>query len=158
MNQLKISPKDFAINHPAGSLGKKLTLTVKDLMIPASKIKPFLKETLLPEIITGLTRDGIGCGWVANSHSSKKIVGIITDGDLRRSMQCRNSIEWPKLSANNIMTENPITIKSDILVIDAIEIMESNIKKPISILPVISDEGYISGFLRLHDAIQEGLR
>ena len=57
-------PADFALNHPAGSLGKQLTLTAADLMVPAAKLHPLLPHTPLPDVIGGLTRDGIGSGWV----------------------------------------------------------------------------------------------
>ena len=65
MERRGISPADFALNYPAGSLGKQLTLTAADLMVPVSKLHPLQPQTPLPEVFGGLTRDGIGTGWVS---------------------------------------------------------------------------------------------
>ncbi len=160
MTMTKISPADFALNHPAGLLGKKLTLKASDVMVPVSRINSFSPKSLLPEIIAGLTKDGIGCGWVEDPSSQFNILGLITDGDLRRALESNTSDTWASLSAIDLMTRNPITVKKDVLLVKAIELMECNVKKPISVMPVISDNeesNMVIGFLRLHDLIQSGL-
>ena len=152
-----ISPADFALNHPAGSLGKQLTLTAADLMVPASKLHALKPETPLPEVIGGLTRDGIGCGWVERSDQSGALVGIITDGDLRRALQDHSTEGWSRLTAADLMTADPITVEGDVLVVHALECMERNRRKPISVLPVVNSDQEMQGLLRLHDLVQAGL-
>ena len=74
MERRGISPADFALNHPAGSLGKQLTLTAADLMVPG-QADPLQPQTPLPEVIGGLTRDGIGGGWVEHPERPGALVG-----------------------------------------------------------------------------------
>ena len=156
MERRGISPADFALNHPAGSLGKQLTLTAADLMVPASSY-PLQPHTPLPEVIGGLTRDGIGSGWVENPDSPGGLLGILTDGDLRRALQDHSAETWTHLTAKDLMTADPITVKADVLVVKALEQMERNRRKPISVLPVVNQEHQLMGLLRLHDLVQAGL-
>ena len=157
MERRGISPADFALNHPAGSLGKQLTLTAADLMVPASQLHPMQANTPLPEVIGGLTRDGIGSGWVENPDRSGSLLGIITDGDLRRALQDHGAETWSQLTAKDLMTADPITVEADVLVVKALEQMEHNRRKPISMLPVVNQENQLMGLLRLHDLVQAGL-
>ena len=157
MERRGISPADFAMNHPAGSLGKQLTLTAADLMVPASQLHPLQPHTPLPEVIGGLTRDGIGSGWVENPDSPGGLLGILTDGDLRRALQEHGAETWTHLTAKDLMTADPITVKADVLVVKALEQMEHNRRKPISVLPVVNQEQQLMGLLRLHDLVQAGL-
>ena len=102
MERRGISPADFALNHPAGSLGKQLTLTAADLMVPVSKLHPLQPKTPLPEVIGGLTRDGIGSGWVETPTAQEALVGMLTDGDLRRALQDHSAETWSQ--PGNLMT------------------------------------------------------
>ena len=153
----KISKKDFATNHPAGNLGKQLTLQAKDLMVPATSIKFLTPEEDLMQIIEFLTKDGIGACCVSKNKKTKKIIGLITDGDLRRSLKNNSSKEWPKLKAKDLMTHDPITITENMLAIEALKLMENNRRKSIGILPIVNKEMHCLGLLRLHDLIQSGL-
>jgi len=157
MERRGISPADFALNHPAGSLGKQLTLTAADLMVPANKLHPLQPGTPLPEVIGGLTRDGIGSGWVEDPTNPGTLLGILTDGDLRRALQDHSVGAWEALTAADLMTADPITVGADVLVVKALERMEHNRKKPISVLPVVNQEQQLMGLLRLHDLVQAGL-
>ena len=157
MERRGISPADFALNHPAGSLGKQLTLTASDLMVPASQLHPLQPHTPLPEVIGGLTRDGIGSGWVENPDSPGSLLGILTDGDLRRALQDHGAETWTHLTAKDLMTADPITVQADVLVVKALEQMERNRRKPISVLPVVNQDQQLMGLLRLHDLVQAGL-
>jgi arabinose-5-phosphate isomerase len=157
MERRGISPADFALNHPAGSLGKQLTMTAADLMVPASKLHPLQPDTSLPDVIGGLTRDGIGSGWVEDPNSPGSLLGILTDGDLRRALQDHSANTWSTLQAADLMTADPITVHSDVLVVKALEQMENNRRKPISVLPVVGDNKQLIGLLRLHDLVQAGL-
>jgi len=157
MERRGISPADFALNHPAGSLGKQLTLTASDLMVPVSKLHPLHPQTPLPEVIGGLTRDGIGSGWVEHPEQPGSLVGLLTDGDLRRALQEHSANSWSRLTAADLMTIDPITVNGDVLVVKALEQMEHNRRKPISVLPVVGEHKRLLGLLRLHDLVQAGL-
>ena len=157
MERRGISPADFALNHPAGSLGKQLTLTAADLMVPVNKLHPLQPQTPLSEVIGGLTRDGIGSGWVEHPEQPGSLVGLLTDGDLRRALQEHNADTWSSLTAADLMTRDPITVNADVLVVKALERMEYNRYKPISVLPVVGEQKRLLGLLRLHDLVQAGL-
>jgi arabinose-5-phosphate isomerase len=108
-------------------------------------------------VIGGLTRDGIGSGWVEDPNSPGSLLGILTDGDLRRALQDHSANTWSTLQAADLMTADPITVHSDVLVVKALEQMENNRRKPISVLPVVGDNKQLIGLLRLHDLVQAGL-
>ncbi len=154
-----VSSHDFAINHPAGTLGKKLTLTAGDLMIPSDNYCSLKESSNLKEIINTLTKDGIGCGWVRDLHEKEKLIGIITDGDLRRGLEKFPSKSWDKIIAADLMSKEPIIVNSNCLALDALQIMESSTKE-ITVLPVVEivkKNTIFLGFLRIHDLIQAGL-
>ncbi len=157
MDRNNISPEEFAFNHPGGSLGRKLTITVEDVMIKREVFSSLLETSSVIDIISQLTVNSIGCCWIKNSEIDFSFVGIITDGDLRRTLEKTDPKLWGKLRAKDLMTTNPITIEPDIMAIDALNLMENNYKKPINIIPVLSTDKEFLGFLRLHDLIQRGL-
>jgi len=157
MERRGVSPEDFALNHPAGSLGKQLTLTAADLMVPVSRWLPLSLNTPLPEVIAHLTADGVGACWVARESDASRIHGLITDGDLRRALQSHSADQWQRLTAADLMTVDPITVQTTTLAIEAIERMERNRRKAIGVLPVVDEEERMQGLLRLHDLVQAGL-
>jgi len=158
MERIGISNEDFAINHPSGLLGKKLTLTVKNIMIPIAKLEALELSTSLEKIIGIISNNGIGCSYVKARSNKKVIAGLITDGDLRRALKSYKPTDWVNLKADKIMTINPLTVNPDMLAIDALSLMEKR-KKGISVLPVVKKESnQILGLLRLHDIIQLGLK
>ena len=157
MERRGISPADFAINHPAGSLGRQLTLTVADLMVPAAQLIPLRPATTMLEVIGCLTQGAIGSGWVENPDQAGGMIGLITDGDLRRALRDHASECWAALTAADLMTTDPITVEGDLLAVEALERMEHNRRKPISVLPVVDGAGKLQGLLRLHDLVQAGL-
>ena len=160
MERKGISHKDFAINHPSGLLGKKLTLKVSDLMIPTSSIKSINLEASLEKIIGIITYNGMGCTYVTNNEDHENLEGLITDGDLRRALKTFDNNSWSNLKARQIMTTNPVTISSKELAIDALKIMERK-HNSISVLPVINKSNGVTkviGIIRLHDIIKAGLK
>ncbi len=157
MERRGISPADFAINHPAGSLGKQLTMTVADLMVPAEQLPALDPGTPMPEVISRLTQGAIGSGWVEDPNHAGQLIGLITDGDLRRALRDHSSDTWSKLRASDLMTADPITVTAELMAVDAIQRMEHNRRKPISVLPVVNAAGELEGLLRLHDLVQAGL-
>ena len=96
-------------------------------------------------------------GWVEAPHSQGRLVGLITDGDLRRALRDHSSDTWSTLKATDLMTADPITISSELMAVEAIQRMEHNRRKPISVMPVVNANGEFQGLLRLHDLVQAGL-
>jgi len=139
---------DFAKFHPGGMLGKKLYLRVSDLYINNEKPK-VLQEQSLKEVIVEMTSKRLGVTAVVNKED--KILGIITDGDLRRMLE--KKIEIEKVKAGDIMTVNPKTIVPGELAVNALETFR---KYEISQLAVV-DAGTYLGILHVHDLIKEGL-
>jgi len=163
MERAGISPVDFAINHPAGSLGRQLTLTVADLMVPASELTPLAPEAPLPAVIAHLTqgsasRGSLGASWVHAAGDGTRLAGLITDGDLRRTLQRHGPAEWASITAAQMAAANPITVTPDVLAAAALELMERNPRQPISVLPVVDPQqpGQVVGLLKLHDLVQAG--
>ena len=141
------SMDDFAKFHPGGALGKQLYLRVKDLY--KNNEKPEVgPDDSLAQVIIEMTRRRLGAAVVTNHD---KIIGIITDGDLRRMLLKRPDIEHVK--AKEIMTPNPKTIEENDLVADALHKMRQN---SITQLPVIKDGNYV-GVIHLHDILKEGV-
>lgn len=140
--------KDFAKFHPGGTLGKKLYLRVNDL----SKLneKPAVSsESNIKEVIVEMTKKRLGLTAVTDGAS--KLIGVITDGDLRRMLEKDLDIEHRL--AKDIMTKHPKTIAPDALAVDALDLMRKN---NITQLIVKTGEEY-TGVIHLHDLIKEGL-
>jgi arabinose-5-phosphate isomerase len=139
---------DFAKFHPGGTLGKKLYLRVSDLYIKNEK--PKLKSNAsLKEVIVEISSKRLGA--TAITDDNDKLLGIITDGDLRRMLEKKVSLE--NITATDIMTTTPKAIGPDELAIDALDLMR---KRSITQLVVTESEKYL-GFIHLHDLIREGL-
>ena len=158
MQMSGVSKKDFAFNHPSGQLGKRLTLKVQDIMRPIENFKGINEKTSLKEIISEITKGEAGFVWVKDPNKLFNLIGIITDGDLRRSLQKNSYEKWGTLTAKDLMIKDPITISYKEMGTEALELMEKNRKKPISVLPVTNELNKIIGILKLHDLLQEGLK
>ena len=158
MERMGISSEIFALNHPAGSLGKQLTMTALDLILPAKELQNLYPSSSFSEVISSLTKGGSGSVLVEDEEKEGKLVGIVTDGDLRRSLKKYSPNDWSDLKAFDLMTRSPIYIYQDVLVADALKKMESNeINRSISVLPVLeTTTDKILGLLRLHDIIKSG--
>ena len=137
--------KDFAASHPAGKLGKKLITQVKDLMHKGSAIPKVSPNTILDKALIEITKKNLGITLVKNKS---KVVGIFTDGDLRRCITKKINIQ--KTMIKDVMTKNFITINSESLAVDAAKIMEKN---KIFTLVVI-DKGKEKGVISMHDLIE----
>ncbi len=140
--------EDFAKFHPGGMLGKKLYLRVGDLIV--NNEKPAVKPgSPLKDVIMEITKKRLGATVIIDE--GENILGIITDGDLRRMLE--KNLSLAELEAKDIMTLHPKTIKSSELAIDALDIMR---KKNITQLIVIEKKRY-RGIVHLHDLIREGI-
>jgi len=136
--------EDFAARHPGGHLGKKL-LRVKDLMHTGDELPRVYATTPMYEAIVEMSRKGFGATAVVDGQN--KLIGIISDGDLRRLMQ-RLKDEALKVTAADAMTRTPITIARDELATKALNIME---ERHITSLLIVDEEGKLEGLLHLHD-------
>lgn len=152
MKHKEFSLSDFAENHPAGLLGKKITVKVKDLMLRDQDLPLCKEEDLLIDCLHELSMKRSGCLLVVKE---KKLQGIFTDGDLRRSIETMgpNALKMP---FSKLMIKNPKIISPDQYAQKALEIMEEDPKKKITVLPVLQ-KGELVGLLRLHDILQIGL-
>lgn len=139
--------EDFARFHPGGALGKKLLLRVRDMLDQA--LKPSVSpEASIKKVIMEISEKRLGVTPVVEND---QILGIITDGDIRRMLTHRDS--FADLHARDIMTQNPKMIQADALVIDAFNLMEDN-----AITQVIVVEGtQYKGIIHLHDILKEGI-
>ena len=140
--------EDFAKYHPGGALGKKLYLRVSDLI--NNNTKPVVKlDTDVKEVIIEISKSRLGVTAVLDDNA--KIVGIITDGDLRRMLQ--NNNDFSTLNASDIMSKYPKTIDENTLAAGALHVMENN---DITQLLVVNGDEF-KGVVHLHDIIKEGI-
>ena len=142
------SMDDFAKFHPGGALGKQLYLRVKDLYSKNEKPE-VAPDDNLTQVIIEMTKKRLGAAVVTRVN---KVLGIITDGDLRRMLLNHADIE--QIKASEIMTPNPKTIFEDDLVVDALHKMRQS---SITQLPVIGGNGSYLGVIHLHDILKEGV-
>ncbi|AAC07460.1 KpsF/GutQ family sugar-phosphate isomerase [Aquifex aeolicus] len=143
------SQEDFAKRHPAGALGRKLRL-VKDLYHTGEEVPIVKEDTSMKEAIIEMTAKGFGATAVVNEEG--KLVGIITDGDLRRFVNRGGSFENTR--AKDVMTKNPKTIKPDELALKALRKMEDH---NITVLIVVNEENEPIGILHMHDILKAEL-
>jgi arabinose-5-phosphate isomerase len=148
MERKGFKTEDFAKFHPGGTLGKKLYLRVSDLYINNEKPK-VLPSQSLKDVIVEMTRKRLGVTAVTDDQNF--LLGIITDGDLRRMLNNDTGID--KVKAADIMTKDPKTIGPDELAVTALDILR---KKEITQLAVTENGAYL-GIIHLHDLIKEGL-
>ena len=148
MEQRGFGSSDFAKFHPGGALGKRLYLRVVDLFMNNEQPKVFSSSSL-KDVIVEISKKRLGATAVVTE--TNELLGIITDGDLRRMLE--KSIAIDTVTAGEIMSASPKTIEGDSLAIDAMELMRNN---NISQLIVTNEKQYL-GVIHLHDLIKEGL-
>jgi sugar isomerase, kpsF/gutQ family len=138
---------DFAKYHPGGALGKRLYLKVADIVVHNQKPQ-VTPDTDIRQVIVEISAKMLG---VAAVIANDEIVGVVTDGDIRRMLSKTDSIKG--LTAKDIMSTNPKTIDWDSLAIDALKLMEQN--KITQLL--VTQQGKYAGIIHLHNLVQEGL-
>lgn len=140
--------QDFAKYHPGGMLGKRLYTKVKDLY--RFNEKPIVHlDSLMPDVILEISGKRLGITAVVDQN---RVVGCITDGDLRRMLE--KYTDYSKLKAEDVMSANPKTLTEDVLAVEALELMK---KKNITSIFVVDENGFYLGVLHLHDIIKEGI-
>jgi arabinose-5-phosphate isomerase len=149
-----LTPDDFAVNHPAGQLGKRLTLTVADLMHSGPENPTIGLGAMWVEVVQGISAGGLGAINVVDDAG--RLAGIITDGDLRRAIQRLDHGALANLKCDEIMTRNPTVANPELLAYDALQLMEDR-PSQISVLPVVDGGRVCVGLIRLHDIVRSGL-
>ena len=153
MTAKKFNQEDFARYHPGGNLGRRLKLQVKDILTTLDKVAVVLPNQSLKETVLLMTKNPQGAALILDD--SKKLIGIITDGDLRRGFAQNGNIN--ELVVDDVMNKKPIYIYSNARLQNAVTLMEDRISQ-ISVLPVLDEnDDKCVGLLRLHDIYQSKL-
>ena len=143
----------FAIFHPGGSLGRKLLLTVGNIMHGGEENPLVHGATSVQEALFIITDKGLGA--VSVVDDAGRMQGILTDGDIRRGLS--KGVDFLQRPVTELMTKNPKTITQDKLAAQALHLMESNQPKPITVLPVIDAENKVIGLLHMTDLVRQGV-
>ncbi len=141
--------EDYAFYHPGGSLGKKL-LTVKDLMRKGTQNPIVLQSSKIKTVLFHITKSRAGCATVVNK--SKKVVGIFTDGDLRRHIE--SGVDILSCEVSKVMTKKPTTIYKNKLAVEALKVLK---EKRIDEIPVVDEKKHPVGLLNVQDLLKAGI-
>jgi arabinose-5-phosphate isomerase len=140
--------EDFLKHHPGGSLGERLNLRVKDIMLDRRATPEVGEDASVSEVLAMINKQNLGFTLVT---SDNRLLGIITDGDLRRALERGPALYGCR--SRELMTRNPLSIREDRTAAEALEIMES---KLITTLAVLNDKKELAGIVHLHDLLGRG--
>ncbi|HXD29491.1 MAG TPA: KpsF/GutQ family sugar-phosphate isomerase [Pyrinomonadaceae bacterium] len=149
-----LTPDEFAVNHPGGRLGKRLTLKVCDLMHAGERNATVGTSARWLDVVRAISSGGLGAVCVIDEEG--KLAGLITDGDLRRAIERLDQPALEVLTCSDFMTRSPIAASPDLLAYDALRLMEER-SSQISVLPVVDDQQFCVGLIRLHDIVGRGI-
>lgn len=153
LSKRKFTASQFAVFHPGGSLGRKLLLTVEDIMHSGTE-NPLVKADIsVQDALFVITDKGLGAVSVVDDDN--KMLGVLTDGDIRRGLS--KGVDFLKRPVTELMTASPKTITKEKLAAQALHIMESNRPKPITVLPVVDAEIHVIGLLHMTDLVRQGV-
>jgi arabinose-5-phosphate isomerase len=141
--------EDFARSHPGGTLGRRLLLHVADVMRTGEQLPAIAPHAKLRDGLLEMSRKGLGMTTIVDAQ--QRVIGVFTDGDLRRILDKRFD---PELAMSEVMTPNPKTIKPRMLAAEAVHIMETS---RITALPVVDEAGVLVGALNVHDLLRAGV-
>lgn len=153
LSRRKFTADEFAIFHPGGSLGRKLLLTVEDVMHKEQEIPLIEEDKTVQEALFVITDKGLGMTVVTDKCG--KMVGLLTDGDIRRGLE--KGLEFIRQPVKDIMTVSPKTIKASKLAAHALHIMENNKPRPITVLLVVNEAAELVGVLHMTDLLKKGV-
>ncbi len=144
--------EDFALNHPAGALGRRLTLRVSDVMRTGEQMAVVQSAARLVDAMFAITKAGAGVAFIVDSE--QKLAGLVTDGDIRRAVTSdRESLDRP---CEEVMVRNPLVIEGDILAAEALQILEESPRRP-GDAPVVDSDRKPIGLLMLKDLLRAGI-
>ncbi len=149
----EFSSADFARLHPAGALGRKLTFSVADLMAHGNQVPRVTETATLNEVMMEMSRKRFGATAVTKGE---RLMGIITDGDLRRFFESHATINTGIVKAKDLMSTKPRTIAASALAIEALHAMEDKAPKVMQLL-VVDSYGTIEGIIHIHDIVKAGI-
>ncbi len=153
MTRKRFSMEDYALNHPAGAIGRKMTITVEDLMFQKEHIPLCSPDDKLVDVLVELSNKK--CGALLIVSKEGKLQGVFTDGDLRRTLQ-KEGVKAFELTMGKLMSKNPITVSKEDLASEALKVMQQDPKKFVAVVPVL-EESKVVGILRMHDIVQAGV-
>lgn len=146
-------PENFAVFHPGGSLGRKLLMTVESVMHSGQDNPIISGDKTVRDALFVMTDKGFGAANVVNEKG--QLIGLVTDGDVRRGLDSSpNFLDKP---VRDMMTVSPKTITQDKLAAEALHLMEKHKPRPITVLPVVSEEGKSLGILHITDLLRRGI-
>ena len=153
MGRHHFTSKQFAVFHPGGSLGRKLLLTVGDIMHSGSENPVVRGSATVTEALFIITDKGLGAVSVVDDHNV--MIGLLTDGDIRRGLS--KGMDFLQRPVTELMTKDPKHITQEKLAAQALHIMESHAPKPITVLPVIDEDRHVIGLLHMTDLVRQGV-
>ncbi|SDO76022.1 KpsF/GutQ family sugar-phosphate isomerase [Selenomonas ruminantium] len=153
MSVRDFTSQDFALFHPGGALGRKLLLTVKNVMHTGDENPIVHKDKTAKDALFIMTDKGLGAASVVDD--SGKLVGIITDGIIRRALA--KDYKFLDEAVGNIMFGTPLTIKQEAMASSALSVMEKHKPRPVTVLPVIDENKIPVGIIHLTDLLRQGV-
>ena len=153
LSKRNFTAKQFAVFHPGGSLGRKLLLTVGNIMHTGADNPLVYGDTTVQDALFVITDKGLGAVSVVNKDNV--MLGVLTDGDIRRGLS--KGVGFLQRPVTELMTAKPKTITKDKLAAEALHLMESHKPKPITVLPVLDNEKHVIGLLHMTDLVRQGV-
>lgn len=153
LQKRNFTASQFAVFHPGGSLGRKLLLTVGNIMHKGDENPLVSADTTVQEALFVITDKGLGAVSVVDEKG--KMLGVLTDGDIRRGLS--KGVDFLQRSVADLMTKAPKYITADKLAAQALHLMESNQPKPITVLPVVDEDMVVVGLLHMTDLVRQGV-
>jgi arabinose-5-phosphate isomerase len=149
LNRKQFRAEDFRRNHPGGSLGQRLKVAVREVMLIGAQVPVISNDQSLLDAVLELNKKNLGAVFIQDT--AKKLLGIITDGDVRRLLSVQKNIR--EISLADGMKRNPLAIDSSLMAADALSIMQQH---EITVLAVVDEQGRLQGILHLHDLLGKG--
>jgi len=149
LEKRKFREEDFRKYHPGGTLGERLKVEVRQVMLTGDALPLTKLGVAVSDALSEMNKKGLGALLVLDGEES--LVGIVTDGDLRRAIV--NGTDLGKSKVEEVMTKNPKTIEPNAMAAKALEVMEQYL---ITVLPVVDDQGHLVGIVHLHDLLGKG--
>jgi arabinose-5-phosphate isomerase len=149
LNRKQFRAEDFRRNHPGGSLGERLKVAVREVMLTGEKVPVISSDAPFLAGVVELNKKNLGAVFIKDGEG--KLLGIITDGDIRRMLSSGKNIQEIDLAAG--MKRDPVAISSGLMAADALSIMQQH---EITVLAVVDDQRHLEGILHLHDLLGKG--
>lgn len=149
LNRKQFRAEDFRRNHPGGSLGERLKVAIREVMLTGERVPVVTVGVSMATAIAELNKKNLGAVFVVNS--SGVLQGIVTDGDIRRMLSSGENIN--EISLDHGMTCNPVAIVSSLMAVDALSLMQQH---EVTVLAVVNGRGHLLGIVHLHDLLGKG--